>query len=354
MRSTDHTSPRRARRKISVRTGLRLGAAAAATGALAATAALALMAPASASTQAAQAPAANGSSRYHFTTLDNAKDLTFNQLLGINDNGHIAGYFGSGAAGHPNKGYLLRLPYSQASYQNLNFPGSVQTQVTGLNDEGVQVGFWSTQNNANLTNNNFGFYLRNGQFHTVNFPTGDNASPPVDQLLGVNNHDVAVGFYTNGQGNNRGFEYNIITHRFSRVLKPGAPAGTAGPSLTAAAINNRGDVAGFYTNSRGVTVAFLKYGYGRFLTLAVRGASMTQAFGVNDRDEVVGSYTVGTGNNAVMHGFTWRPGHGFTTVDDPHGIGTTIINGVNDRGDLVGFYTDSAGNTDGMLAVPSR
>jgi len=354
MRSTDHTSPRRARRKISVRTGLRLGAAAAATGALAATAALALMAPASASTQAAQAPAANGSSRYHFTTLDNAKDLTFNQLLGINDNGHIAGYFGSGAAGHPNKGYLLRPPFGQGNYQNLNFPGSVQTQVTGLNDEGVQVGFWSTQNNANLTNNNFGFYLRNGQFHTVNFPTGDNASPPVDQLLGVNNHDVAVGFYTNGQGNNRGFEYNIITHRFSRVLKPGAPAGTAGPSLTAAAINNRGDVAGFYTNSRGVTVAFLKYGYGRFLTLAVRGASMTQAFGVNDRDEVVGSYTVGTGNNSVMHGFTWRPGHGFTTVDDPHGIGTTIINGVNDRGDLVGFYTDSAGNTDGMLAVPSR
>ena len=354
MRSTDHTSPRRARRKISVRTGLRLGAAAAATGALAATAALALMAPASASTQAAQAPAANGSSRYHFTTLDNAKDLTFNQLLGINDNGHIAGYFGSGAAGHPNKGYLLRPPFGQGNYQNHHFPGSVQTQVTGLNDEGVQVGFWSTQNNANLTNNNFGFYLRNGQFHTVNFPTGDNASPPVDQLLGVNNHDVAVGFYTNGQGNNRGFEYNIITHRFSRVLKPGAPAGTAGPSLTAAAINNRGDVAGFYTNSRGVTVAFLKYGYGRFLTLAVRGASMTQAFGVNDRDEVVGSYTVGTGNNAVMHGFTWRPGHGFTTVDDPHGIGTTIINGVNDRGDLVGFYTDSAGNTDGMLAVPSR
>ena len=354
MRSTDHTSPRRARRKISVRTGLRLGAAAAATGALAATAALALMAPASASTQAAQAPAANGSSRYHFTTLDNAKDLTFNQLLGINDNGHIAGYFGSGAAGHPNKGYLLRPPFGQGNYQNLNFPGSVQTQVTGLNDEGVQVGFWSTQNNANLTNNNFGFYLRNGQFHTVNFPTGDNASPPVDQLLGVNNHDVAVGFYTNGQGNNRGFEYNIITHRFSRVLKPGAPAGTAGPSLTAAAINNRGDVAGFYTNSRGVTVAFLKYGYGRFLTLAVRGASMTQAFGVNDRDEVVGSYTVGTGNNAVMHGFTWRPGHGFTTVDDPHGIGTTIINGVNDRGDLVGFYTDSAGNVDGMLAVPSH
>jgi hypothetical protein len=56
----------------------------------------------------------------------------------------------------------------------------------------------------------------------------------------------------------------------------------------------------------------------------------------------------------MMHGFTWKPGHGFTTVDDPHGVGTTIINGVNDLGDLVGFYTDAAGNTDGMLAQPSH
>jgi len=51
-------------------------------------------------------------------------------------------------------------------------------------------------------------------------------------------------------------------------------------------------------------------------------------------------------------GFVWRPGHGFATVDDPHGVGATTINGVNDRGDLVGFYTDAAGNTDGMLAMP--
>ena len=71
-----------------------------------------------------------------------------------------------------------------------------------------------------------------------------------------------------------------------------------------------------------------------------------------DNDEVVGAYTVGSGNSAQTHGFTWRPGYGFTTVDDPQGIGTTIINGVNDHGALVGFYTDSAGNTDGMLALP--
>ena len=321
--------------KISLR---RVGLATVASGALA----FALAGPASASTG------------YQFRTLNDARDLTFNQLLGINNSGVIAGYFGSGAKGHPNKGYQLFLPYGQGNYANENFPGSRQTQVTGLNDNGVTVGFWSTQNTAKMVNNNFGFYSAGGRYHTVNFPTGDNASPQVDQLLGVNDHDVAVGFYTNGQGSNRGYTYNIRTHQFTRVLPPGFTSSTSlqSPSLTATAINNSGDVAGFYAKSSSQTDAFLRLHDGQFITLAVPGAAMTQAFGVNDRDEVVGAYTTGSGSSAATHGFTWRPGSGFRTVDDPHGHGTTTINGVNNAGDLVGFYTDSAGNTDGMLALP--
>ncbi len=327
-------------RKISLR---RAGVAAAASGAIAVTAALALAGSAGAS--------ALHSGGYQFRTVDNTRDLTFNQLLGVNNEGVIAGYFGSGAQGHPNKGYVL-LPYDHSNYLNENFPGSVQTQVTGLNDRGVTVGFWSRMNNANMVNDNFGFFSAGGRFYSVNFPTGDNASPQVDQLLGVNDHDVAVGFYTNGQGSNRGYEYNIYTRTFTRVLVPGAPAGQAGPSLTAAAINNYGDVAGFYNKTSSQVDAFLRLHDGQFITLAVPGASMTQAFGVNDHDEVVGAYTVGTGNSAQLHGFTWRPGHGFSTVDDPHGAGTTTINGVNNAGELVGFYVDGAGNTDGMIATP--
>jgi hypothetical protein len=317
---------------------------------LSVTAALILTGTAGATTFAAAGPAsASTAVSYHFQTLNNGADLTFNQLLGINNDDVIAGYFGSGAQGHPNKGYELWAP---STYQNENFPGSVQTQVTGLNDEGVTVGFFSTMNTASMTNNNFGFYKSNGSLHEVNFPTGDNSSPQVDQLLGVNDHGIAVGFYTNGQGSNRGYEYNIATRQYTRVLVPGAAGGTAGPSLTAAAINRHSDVAGFYNKTSSQVDAFLKLHNGQFITLAVPGASMTQAFGVNDNDEVVGTYTDGTGNNAQTHGFTWRPGYGFTTVDDPNGIGTTIINGINDHGALVGFYTDSAGNTDGMLVQP--
>ena len=271
--------------------------------------------------------------------------MTFNQLLGINDSGVIAGYFGSGAQGHPNQGYLLLPPY-QGNYVNENFPGSVQTQVTGLNNRGVTVGFWSSMNNANMVNDNHGFVDVGGHFRTADFPTGSPASPPVDQLLGVNDNDVAVGFYTDANGNNHGYEYNINSHRFSTVTEAGVT------NLTATALNNRNDVAGVYVNSAGRTDGFLKVRDRTFIDLSVPGASSTMALGVNNYDEVVGVYTVGIGSNAQMHGFTWTRGGGFHTVDDPHGIGTTTINGVNDHGQLVGFYVDSAGNTDGLLATP--
>jgi len=324
------------------RRGLRIAAAGAAAGAIAMAASWGAVAQA--------APMPQAATSYRFTTLDNQSDVTFNQLLGINNGGVIAGYFGSGAAGHPNKGYLLFPRYGQGSYLNENFPGSVQTQVTGLNDRGVTVGFWSSMNNANQVNDNHGFWERNGKFHTADFPTGSPASPVVDQLLGINDSDIAVGFYTDAQGNNHGYAVNIDNGRYGSVTDPNSPRA----SLTAAAVNNHGDVAGFYTNpATGNTDGFLKV-HGKFIDLAAPGAAATTALGVNDRDEVVGTYTVGSGNGAAMHGFTWTPRGGFQTVDDPHGMGTTTVNGVNNAGGLVGFYVDAAGNTDGMLALPQR
>jgi hypothetical protein len=329
------------------RNALRVAAATVASGVLAAGAVALAAGTASASTLSAH----NGTA-YNFTTLDNGRDLTFNQLLGINDEGLIAGYFGSGAAGHPNKGYLLVPPaYGQASYINENFRGSVQTQVTGLNNRGVTVGFWSSMNTANMMNNNFGWVNVDGHFRTADFPTGSPASPPVDQLLGVNDSDIAVGFYTDSSGTNHGYEYNINTNTYSSVVDPNAPSA----SLTAAAINDFGDVAGVYTNpSSNSTDGFL-LSHGRFTDLSVPGSSSTMALGVNNFDEVVGVF-VPTSDSNALEGFTWTPQHGFTIVNDPHGLNdgnlTTTINGVNDRGQLVGFYVDSAGNTDGFLATP--
>lgn len=156
---------------------------------------------------------------------------------------------------------------------------------------------------------------------------------------------MAVGFCTDGEGNNHGYTYNIRRHHFHEIRIPGAT------SVTTAGINNRSDIAGFETNAQGPVEGFLINSWGGVTALAYPGAASTQPLGVNDRDEVVGDYTDAQN---MMHGFTWTPGHGFQTVDDPNGIGTTTINGVNDWGQLVGFYVDGAGNTDGTLATPQQ
>jgi hypothetical protein len=333
---------------VSRKFGLVAGAATALTG-LAAAATLGLSTPAGA--------AVSSSGGYHFYTIDNKKDLTFNQLLGINAAGVIAGYFGSGMPGHPNKGYTVKMPYHQSDFKSENFPHSAQTQVTGINDIGYTVGFW-----ANKAGANFGWYKYKGKFHDVKgFPGATNSSPPMVQLLGINDNGIAVGFYANKAtptANDRGFEYNVKTHKFSRVLQPGVTSSNLTintPSLTAAAINIHGTVAGFYTTKSGVTDGFVKRTNGMFVKLVYPGSdvTMTQAFGINDSGLVVGAYTTGSGSSAQTFGFTWMNGH-FHEVNDPNGVGSTIINGVNDRGELVGFYMDANdnNNTDGFLAKP--
>jgi hypothetical protein len=131
---------------------------------------------------------AHRATAYSFRTIDDPKDLTFNQLLGINNSGEIAGYFGSGAQGHPNKGYVIP-PFSQ-TFVNENFPGSVQTQVTGYTvgsgSSAVMHGFtWTPQ----------------GGFRTVDDPHGVGTTT----INGVNDAGQVVGFYVDSNGNTDGF-----------------------------------------------------------------------------------------------------------------------------------------------------
>jgi hypothetical protein len=291
---------------------------------------------------------------YQFVELGSHKDRTYNALGGINNHGRIAGSYGSGNKGHPSKGYTITAPYAQGDISSENYPHSVQTVVEGLNDNNVQVGYYSTQNKAVFDDDNsFGWYF-NGKFHKVVYPTGSNANPVEDQLDAVNNHNVAAGSYINSSGRYRGYTYNIKTGKFTLVTKPGAPTGGNAPSLAAFGINNAGDVVGEYTTSGHTIDGFIKLSGGAFVAIAVPGAAETVALGVNDNDTVVGAYIDGTGSTSTIHGFIWRIGGHFSTmIDDPDASAYTIINGINNEGDIVGSYLDSHGDTDGFLAFPA-
>ena len=120
------------------------------------------------------------------------KDPTFNQLLGINNEGRIAGYFGSGAANHPNKGYTIHLALWARQLRQRELPRiDPRPRSPGLNNKNMRVGFSADSNNLNMVNNNFGFVEHNGVFTNVVDPHGKGAAPggmTIEQLLGVNDH----------------------------------------------------------------------------------------------------------------------------------------------------------------------
>jgi probable HAF family extracellular repeat protein len=112
-----------------------------------------------------------------------------------------------------------------------------------------------------------------------------------------------------------------------------------GPNATytdAVGINNRGEIVGSFGDAQG-----RRHGYvlrnGTFTTLdfPAQGVIETGAKGINDRGEVAGFYVQ---SGADIHGFVWRRGT-FTQIDVP-GADITYVHGINNRGQVVGHSRD--------------
>jgi probable HAF family extracellular repeat protein len=265
---------------------------------------------------------------YSFQTVNFPTDV-FTQLFGINDDGEIAGYHGSGLTGHPNIGFTLDLnAFLEGKGVNAftleNFPGSLQTQVVGIDRLGDTCGFY-----IDSAQNNHGFAKLSGKFvGPLDFPFTTSV-PKVNQCLGLNSQSQMAGFYNDSAGNSHGY-IDLGSGGFYFVLF----GGKGGPSSTVTGVNETGQFSGFFTDTSG-QMHGLFGDQGNLVRLDFPGATATQAFGLNNNGQVVGSYTVGN----MTHGFLWTNGVGFQgPIDAPGGTGTTIINGINDGAVIVGFY----------------
>jgi len=274
------------------------------------------------------------SSRLRFRTVGDSTVPAFNQVLGINNQGTVVGYSGSGEdAQHPNRGYAIRPPYRQANLRALNVPNSVQTQDIGINRRGDIVGF-----SVDAQGVTSGFVRMGGMFSPVANPLGA-AKPAENQLLSINDRRVAAGFYNDAAGASHPYLYDVCHKTFMPVALP-FPVDSA----QATGINNSGTVTGLYVEGK-VTHAFIYEGK-RVTSLSLGDGSNTQALGINNTGDVAGSYVDKQGNT---HGFVWT--HGMArTIDAPHASGSTVVNGLNDLGQLVGFYTSQDKRTIGFIA----
>jgi hypothetical protein len=266
---------------------------------------------------------------YNFQTI-NYPDDTFTQLLGIDDSNHIAGYHNVAL----NKGFTYDL--SANTFTSENYPKSQQTQVIGINTLEKTSGFYVLQGKT------IGFTDYQGTFTSVAYP-----KKPFNQLLSQNDFGQAAGYYStkaDGSGPDTAYVYDEFGGIFEVFEIP------ASVSAQATGINNATSVCGFYVDSSNVNHGWLQVG-GHFTVLDYPGSIGTQALGLNNKGLVVGSWT-DTSNNS--HGFVYTVSSStFVSVDDPSGIGTTIVNGINDKGVLVGFYGASPINS-GFVAIPAE
>ncbi len=256
---------------------------------------------------------------YNFQEVNYPGD-TFTQLLGINNSGLVAGYHGATI----NQGFVLTLPNHFATE---NYPGATQTQVIGINNPGFTDGFYI--DNANT---NHGFTDIRGTFTTVDYP-----QTTFNQLLGINDKSVAVGYYADANNNDHAYEFSAGV--FTLIKTPGV-------SSQAVGIDAKGDVVGFYD-----THAFL-LSNGKFTTLDYPSAQSTAALGINNLQQIVGSYIDANGN---MHGFLYDiVSKHWESVNDPNGVDSTLVNGINDEGKIVGFWNDANANSHGFVGKEVR
>ena len=142
-----------------------------------------------------------------------------------------------------------------------------------------------------------------------------------NQLIGVNNANLAVGFYNDIHGHSHGYTYNIPTGTFSPdILDPNAI------STVTAAINNSDEIVGFYTDT---TPAAAIHGFidegGNFTTVDAPNSTETQLLGLNDNGIADGFAVIG----GIQHGILFNTlTDKFITILDPMGSTATTLNGI--------------------------
>ena len=249
------------------------------------------------------------------------------------------------------------------SFFVLDNPGDPNfNQLLGINDGRVIVGYFG--DGTVIPNNGYVLVPKNHYSveNFTNLPSPDFASQT--QAIGINTRrfpDI-VGFYTD---NATGFTHGFLDSNGvqSPVDDPkGSPPNVATPVQNLLGINNFDKAAGFWTDNKGNEHGFVVElntqtpSLSTFIEIpptTFAGAVATQASDITNNDLVCGFFTDANGNN---HGFFGFLGQKFNTFNVRiNGVTATSTSpfGCNDEGEIVGAFT-SNGNTHGFIFADGR
>ena len=273
-----------------------------------------------------------GTALTNFVTLDDP-DLSTTQAAGINDAGVIVGY-GDLDSQHQ-RGWSL----VGTTYTTIDDGGAQDTGAHAITDSGLIIGDYSPVRSTPR----YGFTDDNGIFT----PVQSDSPYPSTNANGINEAGVIVGSdylhsgarYTAYIYDNGAFTYfnapgtlNVEWRHLGQRHQQSRPDRR---QLQPNASVQSGYQGYLYENSTFTTFADPLAAFGTF------------AQAINDAGQIVGFYV---DSSNVDHGFLYYNGD-FTTIDDPLGAQGTVVTGINNLGQVVGYYKDAGGAFHGFEAT---
>jgi uncharacterized membrane protein len=170
------------------------------------------------------------------------------------------------------------LALAQGTYTQIDVPGATWTSCWGIDTAGDISGIYSDPSGVV-----HGFLLSGGTYTTIDYPgTSDT------ELFGINDEGQIVGY----NGSYVGFVYNVQTQAFTEVSYPNAVW------TVPTAINNAGDIAGFYALLNKSPIGFELKG-STYTRILPPGTSNIYVWGITTSGEVVG-YATGKQTNKLF------------------------------------------------------
>jgi hypothetical protein len=228
------------------------------------------------------------------------------------------------------------------TYTLIAYPGTLNTQGVGINpgafsqdsdDHGGArskidiVGAWFFPDGTSQT----GFRASVSGTKAVTTETyellNDPSAPTPQQAYSINDFGQIVGDYIDSS--NVFHAYEVDHGKFKPLEVPFAGAtGTYSP-----AINNSGEIVGLWNDSAQNTHGFTLI-EGTYTSFDYPGGTGFDLYlAVNSEGNIVGTYIDASGN---YHGFL-RKGKTYTSIDFPGAI-ATLASGINDSDEIVGTY----------------
>ncbi len=202
-------------------------------------------------------------------TLSNGKVKTFippggssATAFGINDKGTIVGQDVTSTA---TPGFIK---VNSKTYITINQPMGITADVInvqGINNHGLVVGFY-LGNDSQV----HGFMASQGAAKKGTLTATAIADPTIptvpgkpgatfvfSQILGINDHGIAVGYYGDSTTSQHGFIYNTNTGKYTFLDDPSEAFDNGLEVTQITGITNSGEITGFYTDANGVFHGFV-------------------------------------------------------------------------------------------------